>query len=147
MPEAMARIADYERALARVADVDVIVAHHANLNLVAAQRVAQRRRIPYVTFVHGTGIEPRHHGGYEDEVWAQIADAVAGADGVIVTTEYVRDRLVKPLLTIPDERFLVLPCGVDLEEFAPNRAGDVRERFGMPDRYVKIGRASCRERV
>jgi glycosyltransferase involved in cell wall biosynthesis len=134
--EATARIADYERALERVADVDVYVAHHANLNLVATRRVAARRDLPYVVFIHGTGIEPRHQGGYADEVWEQIAEAVIGAAAVLVTTEYVKDALVKPLLPIPDSRFIVLACGVDTEEFAPGRSGDVLTRYELPERYV-----------
>ena len=134
--EARARIADYERALTRIGDVDLFIAHHANLNLVATARVARRRGVPYVAFLHGTGIEPRHHGGYADDVWEQIADAAEGAAGILVTTEYVRDALVKPLLSVPDSRFFVLPCGVDPAEFRPEPPASVATRFGLPERYV-----------
>ncbi len=128
-------IADFEAALDDV-HPDVIVAHHANASTVAAARVARRRGIPYVVFPHGTGIEPRHHGGYADVIWEQIADAVDGASGVIVTTRYVRDELVRPLIDVPVERFVVIPCGIDLQEFRPTSRTLMRDKYRLPERYV-----------
>jgi len=138
MPESMAGsiIDDFERAIDAIDHFDVIVAHHANLSTAAVARVARRRDIPYVVFTHGTGIEPRHHGGYADAIWEEIATAVAGAAGVLVTTEYVRDQLVLPLVPIPLDRFVILPCGIDLQEFRPTRQGRMRDKYGLPDRYV-----------
>jgi glycosyltransferase involved in cell wall biosynthesis len=130
-------VSDYERALeAIVDDVDVFVGHHANLTAIATQRVAQRHGKPFVLFLHGTGIEPRHQGGYDDRVWGEIEAAIRAADGVLVTTEYVRDRLVRPLVDLAPERFLVLPCGVDLERYRPDAAGDVAAAYDLPDPYV-----------
>ncbi len=136
-PVALAYADDYEAALDDVAaDLDVIVAHHANLTAIAAHRVAYRHGLPFAVFVHGTGIEPRHHGGYADEVWQAIEAALGDASGLIVTTEYVRDRLVRPLVDVPLDRFLVLPCGVDANILRPQPGERVRAKYGLPETYV-----------
>ncbi len=135
--EARAYLPAYEAALEAVADsVDVFYGHHANLTAIATAAVARRHNKPYVLFLHGTGIEPRLHGGYDDAIWADIDDAIRGADGLIVTTDYVRDELVRAVVDVPVERFIVLPCGVDLEEFRPGNTGDVIERYGLPEHFV-----------
>lgn len=135
--EALAYVPHYESALEEVADdVDIFIGHHANLSAIAVHRVATRRGKPYVLFLHGTGIEPRHSGWYAEEVWEQIETAIATATGVIVTTEYVRDELVRPLVDIEDERILVLPCGVDVVEFSPQAGDEIRAKYGLPPRYV-----------
>ncbi len=135
--EAMVHVADLERALeAHAAGFDVIVAHHVSLSAVAAARVARRHHIPLVVFAHGTGIEPRHFGGYDDRVWAEIVQAMWAADGVIVTTDYVRDQLVRPLIELPSARFLVLPIGVDLDELHPCDAPEVRQRHDISVPFV-----------
>lgn len=126
----------YVAALDALADIDVYISHHANLSSVAVQQVAEARGAPYVVFVHGTGIEPRHHGGYLDDVWDRIGGAVADADGIIVTTEYVRDELLLPLVTVAPERIFVLPVGVDLEAFQDDPSGTTQDRFELPEHYV-----------
>ena len=117
-------------------EVDLFIGHHANLSAIATARVARKQDKPYVLFLHGTGIEPRHHGHFDDRVWALIEDAIRGAAGLLVTTDYVRDELVRPLIDIPSERFLVLPCGVDLQAFHPEQTSDVRKRFDLPEIFA-----------
>lgn len=136
--EARRYTAAFIAALAGIEKLDLIIAHHASITATAARVVAQARGIPYVVFVHGTGIEPRHHGGYNDQVWAEIAHALAEAAGIMVTTEYVRDRLVRPLVAVPDDRFLIIPCGVDPEAFLPVPGTDIKARYGLPARYVIV---------
>ena len=135
--EATAYVADYARALEEVAgEVDLFFGHHANLSAVATAQVAREVGKPYVLFLHGTGIEPRHQGGYNDRVWDQIQDAIEEADGILVTTEYVRDELVRNLIDLPLDCFLVLPCGIDLEEFRPGQGREIAAGFGLPETYV-----------
>lgn len=135
--EAFAYAADYTAALnAAAGGVDLIIGHHASISAAAVARVGRSRGIPYVIFVHGTAIEPMHRGGYTPTVWAEIEAAIRHAAGIIVTTEYVRDSLVRPVVGVPAERFLVLPCGVDLAELRPERAGDVPRRYRLPAEYV-----------
>jgi glycosyltransferase involved in cell wall biosynthesis len=135
--EAMAYLPAYERTLESAIEViDVVIAHHANLTAIAAHDVARRHGRPYVLFLHGTGIEPRHDGQYDDVIWSRIREAIESAAGLLVTTEYVRDELVRPLVDVPSSRFLVLPCGVDLEQFHPNNTGEIRSAYDLPERYV-----------
>ena len=126
---------DIFAALEAVDDVDVVLAHHASVTAMAVHHFAQRRGIPYVVFAHGTGIEPRHHGGYTDELWREIRCALEGAAGVIVTTDYVRDELVRPLVDVALSRFFVSPCGVDLAEF-DIETSVVRQRYDLAGPFV-----------
>jgi len=134
---AMSYLPDYERALESVIDeVDIVLGHHANISAIATANIANGAGKPYVLFLHGTGIEPRHQGKYDDRVWSMIQEAIEGANGIIVTTEYVRDELVRNLVDIPPDRFLVLPCGIDLDEFCPGKGADVAQSYELPDTYV-----------
>ena len=135
--EAMAYVPHYEAALeTHIDSIDIIIGHHANLTAIATANVAHRHNKPYALFLHGTGIEPRHHGGYNDDVWATIQDAVEKANGIIVTTEYVRDELVKNVIDLPNDRFIIQPCGVDLDEFNPANKGDIKAKYELPEHYV-----------
>jgi glycosyltransferase involved in cell wall biosynthesis len=135
--EAEPYVRDYVQALEGIiGDVDVVVGHHANLSAIATASVARREGKPYVLFLHGTGIEPRHEGLYDDRIWSEIQDAIEGAAGILVTTDYVRDELVRNLIDLPVERFLVLPCGVDLEEFKPGGDRSIAVKYSLPESYV-----------
>jgi glycosyltransferase involved in cell wall biosynthesis len=135
--EAVAYLPAYEHALESVIrDVDLIIGNHANLSAIATHAVAKQWQKPYALFLHGTGIEPRHTGGYDDRIWKRIELGILEADGIIVTTEYVRDELVKPLVDVPAARFFVLPCGVDLDEFHPENVVGIRAKYDLPPSYV-----------
>ena len=130
-------LGDYERALESIIDeVDIVLGHHASISAIATANIASRAGKPYALFLHGTGIEPRHEGKYDDRVWSMIQEAIEGANGILVTTEYVRDHLVRELIDLPTERFLVLPCGIDLEEFCPGRSAEVARKYELPENYV-----------
>jgi len=135
--EAIAYLPAYENALeAIIEDVDIVIGHHANLTAIATANICKRYAKPYVLFLHGTGIEPRHHGHYDDQVWRLIQKSIEGANGIIVTTEYVRDHLIRNLVELPVDRFLIHPCGVDLEEFNSVNTGDVTAKYNLPQEYV-----------
>lgn len=135
--EMLAYLPDYEKALESIAkDVDIFIGHHANLSAVAVHNVAEKFSKAYVLFLHGTGIEPRHEGLWDDKNWALILQAIEKAKGIIVTTEYVRDELVKPLIPLDDDRFLILPCGVDLDDFKAGNTKGIKEKYNLPDTYV-----------
>ena len=128
---------DYERALESIInDVDIVLGHHASISAIATANIARRAGKPYVLFLHGTGIEPRHEGKYDDRVWSMIQEAIEEANGILVTTEYVRDHLVRSLIDIPQARFLVLPCGIDLDTFHPGRNADIARKYELPETYV-----------
>lgn len=134
--EAEKYINAYAAALGDIDGIDVYISHHGNLSSVAVRQVAAAKGAPYVVFVHGTGIEPRHHGGYLDGIWDRIAAAIESADGIIVTTDYVRDELLLPLVPVDGEKVFVLPVGVDLETFQDDPSGMVQDRFDLPEHYV-----------
>ncbi len=135
--EAIAYLPSYRAALQPIiSQVDIVIGHHANLSSVAVAEVAREAGKPWALFIHGTGIEPRKEGGFEERVWTRIQSAIEGAAGILVTTAYVRDSLVRPVVDLPERRFLVLPCGVDLVSFAPGKTGSVREKYGLPDSFV-----------
>lgn len=115
---------------------DLIVAHHANVTAAAAQRFAAEAGVEFVLFIHGTGIEPRHDGGYADPVWAQIEASIRSAAGIVVATEYVRDELVRSLVDVPLERFQIIPGGVDIDAYQPGAGDEVRRAYGIPETYV-----------
>jgi glycosyltransferase involved in cell wall biosynthesis len=87
-------------------------------------------------FLHGTGIKPRHHGLYDDKLWMHIEASVQGANGLIVTTEYVRDKLVLNLIDYPIDKFLIQPCGVDISEFHPDNTSHIIDTYNLPETYV-----------
>ncbi len=135
--EMLAYLEDYEYALREIIDdVDILIAHHANLSCVAVHNIAKEFNKPYVVFVHGTGIEPRHEDLWDDRNWQLIEDAIINAKGLIVTTEYVRDYLVKPMIDVQNDKFLILPCGVDLDDFKPGNINGIKEKYDLPDTYV-----------
>lgn len=135
--EMLSYLKDYEIALKDiVSDVDIFIAHHANLSAVAVYNVANEYKKPYVVFAHGTGIEPRHEDLWDDENWKLIEKALIQSNGIIVTTDYVKDNLVKPLIDVADDKFLVLPCGVDLDDFKPGNIGNIREKYDLPETYI-----------
>lgn len=128
---------DYEKALDSIADeVDIFIGHHANLSAIAVYNIAEKYNKPYVLFLHGTGIEPRHDGLWDDKNWELIEEAILMAKGIIVTTEYVRDELIKPIIPLPDERFLILPCGVDLVDFRPGNIEGIQKKYNLPEKYI-----------
>jgi len=135
--EAMAYLPAYENALENIInDVDIVIGHHANLTAIATANICKLHSKPYVLFLHGTGIEPRHHGLYNDKVWAKIEAAVVGANGIIVTTEYVRDFLVRNIIDIPMDMFLIQACGVKMSEFHPDNTDNINEKYNIDTDYV-----------
>jgi glycosyltransferase involved in cell wall biosynthesis len=136
-PEAIEYVPSYEKVLENIiSETDIIIGHHANLVAIATANIARKHRKPYVLFLHGTGIEPRHHGFYDDMLWQHIEEAIKDADGLIVTTEYVREKLVRNLIDLPIEKFLIQPCGVDLSEFNSENIEDIHKKFSLPAKYV-----------
>ena len=135
--EAMAYLPAYENALEEIIeDVALVIGHHANLSAIATANICTKYNKPYVLFLHGTGIEPRHHGGYDDRVWELIEKAIKGANGLLVTTEYVRDELVCNMVDVPAEKFHIQACGVNLNEFNKENTGAIKEKYNLPSDYV-----------
>lgn len=132
--EAFEYIIDYENALEEAVKQhtpNLIIAHHANISTVAACKVARKYDIPYIVFIHGTGVEPRFgelfDTKYDDAVWAKIKEAVEFSNGIIVTTNYVLQKLVKPMFDLEKKPVLVQPLPIDLTEKGYNPSNTVKE--------------------
>ncbi len=135
--EAMEYVPAYEDALEEIInDLDIVIGHHANLTAIATANICKKYNKPYVLFLHGTGIEPRHHGFYDDKVWSLIEGAVKEANGIIVTTEYVREKLVRNMIDLPIDRFLIQACGVNVTEFNSKNTEGIAEKHSLPAKYV-----------
>ncbi len=135
--EMMKYVEDYKKAVVQIVDdVDVFITHHVNLNTLAVSEIALDNNVPYIVFAHGTGIESRIKGLWDDANWNLIAQAVESAHGLIVTTKYVKNSLILPLLNIPEEKFLILPCGVNLQKFSPQNTDNIRAKYNLPEEYV-----------
>lgn len=134
--EAFGYIPRYVAALEEAGPADYYIGHHANLSAVAVHRVASRHAAPFAIFAHGTGIEPRFAGGYDRTTWQLIRRAVLAADTVIVTTKYVRDELVRPLIPVRSDAFFVLPVGIDTARWSGPIDESVLGRYGLDRPYV-----------
>jgi glycosyltransferase involved in cell wall biosynthesis len=69
--------------------------------------------------------------------WA-YEGAARGADLVLTTSEYSRERLVE-IAGIPPERVVSVLMGIDVDRFRPERAppdATLAERLSLPERYV-----------
>ncbi|GMA58950.1 hypothetical protein GCM10025858_34530 [Alicyclobacillus sacchari] len=96
--------------------VDLVHAHQLPSGL-AALAVAQERGIPFVYTVHGT---------YEDP--EQLAPILSGAAGIVVVSPPL-----EALLRSWGYEPIIIPNGVDLDEFHPLDASGLRSTFGLPD--------------
>ena len=66
-------IKDYEKDITYIiTKVDIILFHHANISTVAVSNLCKKYSVSYIVFIHGTTIELRHHGFYDDMVWNLI---------------------------------------------------------------------------
>ena len=67
-------------------------------------------------------------------------DTLLASDVLICDCQTVRDAAVR--LGMPDDRIVVFPWGVDLDQFSPGRDGQLRERFSWQDKFVILSTRS-----
>jgi glycosyltransferase involved in cell wall biosynthesis len=116
------------------------IAHaHFWMSGIATQRAAERRRVPTVQTFHGLGVVKQRHQGHrntspaerlrlETRVARRATWVTAGcSDEAFELIRLGRDRL----------RISVVPCGVDVDRFAPH--GPIAPRAGRR-RIVAVGR-------
>jgi glycosyltransferase involved in cell wall biosynthesis len=104
---------DLHRWLRAHAAYDLIHAHYVFSGLVALSQ----RRLPIVLTHHGIEVVM----GWQGWLCRLITPLM---EGVIVTSEGVRRALGDP-------RAVVIPCGIDLEKFAPMPRDEARARLGL----------------
>jgi len=130
LPEFERELLDFVRREGAIYD---LVHSHYWMSGIVASRLAERWSIPHVAMFHTLGeVKNRARSG-EHEPASRIAAerAIAtGADRIIVASEHERQSLVA-LYGAPAERIAVVPCGVDLDLFAPMDKEFARRRLGL----------------
>ena len=116
------------------------VAHaHFWMSGIATLRAARRCDVPTVQTFHALGVVKRRHQGVQDTsppTRLRLERSVARtADWVAATCTDEVFELVR--LGRPRSRISVIPCGVDLDRFCPDRVRAVRR---APRRIVSVGR-------
>ncbi|TAK63664.1 MAG: glycosyltransferase family 1 protein [Dehalococcoidia bacterium] len=135
--EIAAHLLEFERELLdfvrREGGTYDLVHSHYWMSGVVASRLADRWSVPHVAMFHTLGeVKNRARNG-EHEPASRIAAerAVAtGADRIVVASEHERQSLAT-LYGAPAERIAVVPCGVDLDLFAPMDKEFARRRLGL----------------
>jgi alpha-maltose-1-phosphate synthase len=138
---------------AGVQGADVVHSHTWYANL-AGHLAAMTYGVPHVATVHS--LEPLRPwkaeqlgGGYALSSWCEKV-SLEGADAVIAVSEGMRRDILACYPAIDPERVRVIYNGIDAEEYRPDPATDVLERFGVdPDRpsVVFVGRITRQKGV
>lgn len=107
---------------------ELVLGHFLYPDGAAAAALARELRLPLVLGAHGSDVYL--HGSRPGEA-EQIAAALDQADGLIVVSTDLRDRLVD--LGFAAEQAVVLPSGYDAARFSPRDRGEARRRLGLAD--------------
>ncbi|MEJ7781856.1 MAG: glycosyltransferase family 4 protein [Solirubrobacteraceae bacterium] len=118
-----------------------VVHGHDWLVAVAAKRLADRLRIPFVATVHATE-HGRRQGWVHEPPMSEIHRTerwmVHVADQVIACSHYMR-RHVAEVFDLPEARVAVIPNGVDAAELRPSvDLAALRARFAAPDERLVL---------
>jgi glycosyltransferase involved in cell wall biosynthesis len=130
-PRRLFRAPDLGRELARrVGDFDVVHLHSVFLwPTRAAARAAERARVPFYVSPRGmlVGDLIRGRGALRKRLWIRTVErrTLAAARGIVLQSELERRELAA--LGLDRAPVRVVPNGIDLEEIARERAGDVPE--------------------
>lgn len=121
------------------------IAHaHFWMSGIAAQLAAKRRRVPTVQTFHALGVVKQRHQGHRDSSPAErLRLEVRVAQEATWVTAGCSDEAFELIRLGRDRlRISVVPCGVDVERFAPH--GPIAERSGRR-RIVAVGRPAPRK--
>lgn len=119
-------------------DVDIIHAHAGGPISWLGWEVARIKRIPFVFTYHTLFNQYTHYflkGKVIKPRMAEVATRVFGnmTDYVIAPTQKVRDELLNYGVKKP---IIILPSGIDLQQFSPQPVGDLRHRLGISRQAV-----------
>jgi D-inositol-3-phosphate glycosyltransferase len=111
---------------------DVVHSHYWMSGVVAA-RLAERWSVPHVAMFHTLGEVKNRARATEHEPASRIAAerAIAAAAGRIVVASQHEKHLLTSLYGADAARIDVVPCGVDLDLFAPIEKEVARHKLGL----------------
>ena len=89
-------------------------------------RIAKRFRLPVMCGVLGSDINVMAARGLQRMV---IGRAMMATDRILSVSEALKDEVIK--LGVPKERAVVIPNGIDLEQFAVIEQSEARSRLGL----------------
>ena len=112
---------------------DIVDAHYFYPDGVAAARVADRLKIPFIVTARGSDINvlAQMPGPARRIVWA-----AERASAVVAVSSRLKEGLVA--LGVDERKIVVLRNGVDLELFRPEDRHAARRRLGLPDGRLAI---------
>lgn len=120
--------------------VAFVVQHHEIFQW-AGIRAARRSGVPVVLFVDAPLVWEASKWNVRRPGWGGLLERygetpqLRSSDLVACVSEEVARKVVE--LGAPEERVLVTPCSVDVDDFAPGPHGDaVRQRHGLEGRFV-----------
>lgn len=115
---------------------DIIHVQHACVGAWATNFISAMTGIPFVITAHGGGVRLARN----DRRFINLTrDALLNAQAVITLSESVRQSLAPSFSVTPNERFKVIPGGVDLEKSLPKAAEDhVSTRLGVEGAYAVL---------
>lgn len=101
----------------------------------AGMALARGWRVPHVVMFHTLGVVKNRARLGEAEPRRRItAERLAArrADAIVTASRHERDLLVRDY-GADGGRVVTIPCGIDLEVFAPRNRAEARARFGLPE--------------
>jgi glycosyltransferase involved in cell wall biosynthesis len=107
---------------------DVILGFFAYPDGFANLRIARRHDLPVVTGVLGSDINRMAARGLQRVV---IARSLAKTDKILSVSRALAAEVVR--LGVPEERVVVIPNGIDLEQFVALEPSEARARLGLDD--------------
>ncbi len=119
-----------------------LVHSHDWLVAAAAERLARRHSLPWVTTVHATEFG-RHQGWVEKHPQSHIHAAertmVRRADGVITCSRYMRGHVAN-VFGISPSKITVIPTGIDPRDLEPvvDDLPALRARYARPDQRLVL---------
>lgn len=117
------------------ADGYALVHSHYWLSGAVAMRLSERWGVPHVAMFHTLGEVKNRARVTEREPAGRIAaerEIARQADAVVVASEHER-HLLEALYEADATRVTVVPCGVDLDRFAPMEKEVARRTLGIPE--------------
>ena len=114
---------------------DVVHAHWVVPNGVVAAHVSSRHGLPLVTSLHGSDVTLAERSGLVGKVARR---SLSRASAVTAASKHVFDRATA--LGVPNHALELVPYGVDVNEFRPDRpdAGLLRRSLGIRDEDVLV---------